>query len=183
MRHIIAFNADTGEKLWSHPMLQQNPARNIHPNTPLYSNGEIFSITGYSGGSMLLRLRNGGRAVEQVWTNNVDNQIGGAVKVGNYVYTSGMNNRGFFCIDWRTGEVKHRSTDLGNGTTIYADGMIYFYSDRGEVVLIRPNPDRLEVVSRFTITKGTDQHWAHLVIHNGVMYVRHGDALMAYKVK
>jgi len=30
---------------------------------------------------------------------------------------------------------------------------------------------------------GTDQHWAHPVIHEGVMYIRHGNALMAYKVK
>jgi len=30
---------------------------------------------------------------------------------------------------------------------------------------------------------GADQHWAHPVIHRGVLYIRHGDALMAYKVK
>jgi len=179
-QHIIGLNANTGELLWSHP---QTNRWNIHPNTPLYGNGMIFSTTGYGGGSVMIRLINNGRAIEQVWTNNVDNQIGGAVKIGNYIYTSGHNNRGFFCIDWNTGEVKWRATEVGNGTTIYADGMLYFYSDRGEVFLIRPNPERFELVSRLPITMGTNQHWAHLVIHNGVLYVRHGDAIMAYKIR
>ena len=66
---------------------------------------------------------------------------------------------------------------------IAADGMLYVYSDRGEMALVKPNPDRFELVSSFMVTLGTNQHWAHPVIHNGVLYIRHGDALMAYKVK
>jgi len=180
-QHIIGFHADTGEKLWSHPITNQ---WNIHPNTPVYGDGMIFVTTGYGGGSIMLRLTNGGRGIERAWTNNVDNQIGGAVKVGNYVYASGHNgSRGFHCVDWNTGEVKYRSTDIGNGTVIYADGMLYYYSDRGELALIRPNSERFEMVSRTSVTLGTNQHWAHLVIHDGVLYVRHGNALMAYKVR
>jgi outer membrane protein assembly factor BamB len=181
--HIIALNANTGAKIWSHRQLTQSPAsRNIHPNTPLYHNGHIFSTTGYRGGSMLLRLSANGQSVRQVWTNDVDNQMGGAVRIGNYVYTSGHQNRGFACIDWNTGNIKYRTTDIGNGTTVAADGKIYHYSDRGEIALIAPNPDRFELISKFNVTLGTNEHWAHLVIHRGVMYVRHGDTLMAYKI-
>jgi len=50
--YIIAFNADTGEKLWSHP---QTNEPNIHPNTPIYSDGMIFTTTS-AAGSMLLGL-------------------------------------------------------------------------------------------------------------------------------
>ena len=181
-KHIIAFNADTGEKLWSHPQTNSNP-NDIAPNTPLYSNGMIFSTTGYGGGSLMLRLTNGGRAVEQVWTNNVDNQMGGAVKIGNYVYTSGHRNRGFACIDWQTGEIKYRVNEISPSAIIAADGMLYVYSERGEVALVKPNPDRFELAGIFNVTQGTNQHWAHPVIHDGVLYVRHGNALMAYKIK
>jgi len=179
-KHIIAFNADTGEKLWSYPQTNSN---NIHPNTPIYSDGMIFSTTGYGGGSMLLRLKDGGKSVEQVWKNNVDNQIGGAVKMGDDVYTSGQNNRGFYCIDWHTGEIRYKVNQISPGAIVAADGMLYVYSSKGEMALVKPNPDRFELVSVFHVTLGTNQHWAHPVIHNGVLYIRHGDALMAYKIK
>jgi len=49
----------------------------------------IFSTTGYGGGSWLYRITDDGRGAELVWhNNNVDNQMGGAVKIGGYVYTS-----------------------------------------------------------------------------------------------
>ena len=35
----------------------------------------------------------------------------------------------------------------------------------------------------FEVTLGTGTHWAHPVINKGVLYIRHGDALMAYKIK
>jgi outer membrane protein assembly factor BamB len=180
LQHIVAFNADTGEKLWSHP---QTNKQNIHPNTPIYSDGMVFSTTGYGGGSVLLRLNNGGKSIEQVWKNDVDNQISGAVKIGDYVYTSGMNNRGFFCVDWKTGAIKYRVNEITPCAIIAADGMLFCYSDKGEVALVKPNPEKFELISSFKVTLGTNQHWAHPVIQSGVLYIRHGDALMAYKVK
>ena len=180
--HVIAFNADTGEKLWAHP--QNNAPYNIHPNIPIYSDGMIFSSTGYGGGSMLLRLTNNGRAVEQVWRNDsLDNQMGSAIRVDDYIYASGHRNRNWFCVDWRTGETMYRTGDSGECNVIYADGMLYVYSDRGTMNLVKPNPERYELISSFEVTMGTDQHWSHPVIHNGIMYLRHGDTLMAYKVK
>jgi len=178
---ILAINADNGEVLWVHP---QPSGNDIHPNTPIYSNGRIFSTTGYRGGAWGYRLTNDGKNAELVWHNEQpDNQMGGAVKIGNYVYTSGHRNRGFYCINWYTGETKWRVSQLAPNAIIAADGMLFVYSARGEMALVRPNPNKFELVSSFNITLGTDQHWAHPVIHNGVLYVRRGDALMAYKIK
>ena len=181
MQQIIAFNADTGEKLWSHPQINY---RNIHPNTPIYSDGMLFSTTGYRGGSLMLRLKNGGKAVEQVWKNEeLDNQIGGAVKVGDYIYASGHEaSRDWFCVDWKTGQTKYKARGLSQCCVIATDGMLYVYSDRGTMNLIKPNPEKYELVSSFAVKYGTDNHWAHPVIHRGVLYIRRGDALMAYNL-
>ena len=180
-KDLIAYNANTGEKLWSH---QQINYRNIHPNTPIYYNGLIFSTSGYKGGSVLLRLKDGGKAVEPVWVNNdMDNQMGGAVKAGDYVYGSGHENRFWYCIDWKTGKTMYKMDGLSQCNVISADGMLYVYSDKGTMNLIKPNPDKYELVSSFKVTSGTGEHWAHPVIHQGVLYLRHGDTLMAYKIK
>ena len=86
-------------------------------------------------------------------------------------------------MDWKTGETKYMVPDIAPCNVIFADGMLYCYSERGTMNLVKPNPDKFELVSSFDVTLGTEQHWAHPVIHNGVLYLRHGDALMAYKVK
>ena len=177
---LNAFNTETGEMLWSHVIQSEN---DINPNTPLYSNGLIFFSTGYRGGSWQLRLKDNGRAVEQVWHNPADDQHHGPVKVGDYVYlTSHTGNRGFYCIDWKTGETKYNARHP-QSAMVYADGMLYAYGYDGKMYLIKPNPEKFEIVSSFNITLGTDEHWAHPVIYQGVMYIRHGNALMAYKVK
>ena len=180
-QHIIAFNAGTGEKIWS--FTQKNFPWNIHPNIPIYSDGMIFSTTGYKGGSMLLRLKNGGKSVEQVWKNaELDNQMGSAVRIGDYVYASGHQNNHWFCVDWKTGNTVYKVRDIAPCNVISADGMLYCYSEKGTMNLIKPNPEKFELISSFHVTLGTGTHWAHPVIHDGVLYLRHGDALMAYKI-
>jgi outer membrane protein assembly factor BamB len=179
--YIIAVNADTGEKLWSVP---QTNEYDIHPNTPLYCNGLLLSATGYRGGAMMLRLTDGGKSVEQVWKNDeLDVQFGGFVKLDNYIYASGhQSGRYWLCVDWTTGETKYKDRTISPCNVITADGMLYCYNDRGVMYLIKPNPEKFESVSSFKVTLGTEQHWAHTVINNGILYVRHGDALMAYKI-
>ena len=176
---LVAFNANTGDVIWAY---SQPSGNTINPNTPIYSNGYIFSSTGYGGGSWRLRLKDGGKAIEEVWHNSADNQHHGPVKAGDYVYTTAHNNRGFHCIDWKTGETKYK-VDHPQGSMVYADGMLYCYDDKGGMSLIKANPDKFDLLSKFNITLGTQEHWAHPVIHQGVMYIRHGDALMAYKIK
>jgi outer membrane protein assembly factor BamB len=176
---LVAFNARTGELLWE--VDQKNPYGHS-PNTPIYADGCLFSTTGGGIGSVLLRLTNGGRSVEKVWTNEMDNKIGGAVKVGDYVYGSGEKNRYWYCIDWHTGKTVYKDSKIGVGNVIAADGMLYCYSDRGEMALVEATPEKFNIVSQFKITLGTAQHWAHPVIYRGVLYVRHGNTLMAYKI-
>jgi outer membrane protein assembly factor BamB len=179
--HVIGVNADTGEMIWSHP----NSNRwSIHPNTPVYGDNMILVTSGYGRGSTMLRLTNGGRSVQQAWFNeNLDNRIGGMVKVGNYVYGSGDNNRFWFCVDWHTGRIMWQERGLAMGVIIANKDMLYLYTDRGDMILARATPEKFDIAGRFPITLGTNQHWAHPVIYNGVLYVRRGDTLMAFDVK
>ena len=178
---INAFNADTGELLWSYP---HQSANTINPNTPIYFDGKIFATTGYGGGSLLLQITDNGKAVEQLWHNSdLDNQMGGAIKIGDYIYGGGHNNNNWFCIDLSTGETKYSVQEIGRSNTITADQMLYVYSERGWMFLVKPNPDEPEIVSKFEIKHGENQHWAHPVIHDGVLYVRRDNAMMAYKIK
>lgn len=179
--HVVGLDAADGKVLWSQP----HPNRfSIHANTPIYHNGSVFFFSGYGQGGGLLKLSADGSSANLEWTQKkIDNRIGGAVLVDGYLYASGDNNRFWMCVDWNTGEVKWEAKGLANGTVIQADGMLYGYTDRGELFLAEAKPSAFNIVSQTKVELGTNQHWAHPVVNKGRLFVRHGNTLIAYKIK
>ena len=178
-QHIIGVEATTGELLWA---VEHGNIRSIQSNTPVYSENMILVASVYKGSTMI-RLTEGGRKAEIAWQiPEFDNMMGGLVKIDEHVFGT-CRQRLWYCVNWKTGEIIFTDSEIGaSSVTIFADGMFYCYSDRGELSLISHSKDKLNIVSRFNITKGTDQHWAHPVIYQGTLYVRRGEAVMAYKI-
>ncbi|MDF1576330.1 MAG: PQQ-binding-like beta-propeller repeat protein [Bacteroidales bacterium] len=178
--HLVGFDAATGEMLWK----QHQPNEwSVHSNTPIYQDGRLFYLSGYGQGGGMLELSRDGNSVKKVWSHTrMDSRMGGAVLVDGYIYGSG-DSRVWSCLDWESGEEKYTSGEIGIGAVIYADGMLYCYTQKGELALVKPNPSGFQVVSMTKVAKGSEQHWAHPVIYDGILYVRHGRALVAYKVK
>jgi hypothetical protein len=145
---------------------------------------------GYNMGSYMLKLNDDLKGVDLVWRNNdLDTHIGGYVLLNNIIYGSNWINNtqgNWVAVDWNTGETKYNDAWEGKskGSIIASDNMLYCYDERrGTVGLVNPTSDKFDVVSEFRITKGEGPYWAHPVVNNGILYIRHGYALMAYKVK
>jgi outer membrane protein assembly factor BamB len=180
-RDVVALETTTGKLIWSYPYANQ---RNIHPNTPVYHQGDLFVFSGYGMGGYKLRISSDGNSVTQVWENKLlDNQLGGVVLIDGFIYGAGDRNRRWFGVSWETGDVVSESREIDKGTVIAADGMMYAYTERGELALLKPDKGRFEITGKTNITHGKNQHWAHLVINNGILYVRHGNAIMAYNIR
>jgi outer membrane protein assembly factor BamB len=179
--HIVGIDITNGNLLWSFPFKERN---SVHPNTPIYIDNKLLCLAPQIG-AVMLQYKNGGREVEKMWASGQLDPISGhAMIVGDYIYCSGWtNSKKWFCANRHTGEIMYEDEQLFTGAVIFADGMLYCYTERGEMALVRPNHERFEIVSQFTIERGDGQHWAHPVIHNGILYVRHGNSLMAYKIK
>jgi outer membrane protein assembly factor BamB len=178
---VVGLNAANGNVLWSTPFQNR---WSVYPNTPIYKDGELYVYSGYGTGGYKLNLVAGGQSVVKAWENDrLDPKTGGAVLVDGYLYGSGDRNRRWFGVDWKTGEVVHESRDIDVGTVIAADGLLYAYTERGELALLKPDNGKLSVVSQTRIELGSEQHWAYLVIKDGILYVRHGNALMAYDIR
>jgi outer membrane protein assembly factor BamB len=180
--HIIGLDASNGKLLWSH---SQPNEYSVHANTPVYADGGILCFSGYGQGAPKLKLSPDGSSVTQDWfAKTFDSRMGGAVYIDGYVYGSGdVAGKEWQCLDWKTGEQKYASTAAAKGAVIYADGMLFGYSQRGELFMAKATPTEFKISGMTKITLGSDQHWAHPVIDNGVLYVRRGNALMAFKIK
>jgi outer membrane protein assembly factor BamB len=179
--NILGIDASNGNLLWS----QNHPNEySVHPNTPLYHDGALFCFSGYGRGSVMIELDEQGNKVGTKWTEkSLDSRMGGAVLIDGYLYGSGDYDRSWKCLDWETGKQMHESTSIGNGVVISADGLLFCYSQRGELALVQASPSEFNVTGKTRVSLGSGQHWAHPVIHEGRLYVRHGSVLMAYRIK
>jgi outer membrane protein assembly factor BamB len=181
---VIGVDAETGEFYWSIEMRQQYQ---IHANTPVYHKGRILCSTAEDksdlDGSAQIQLSMDGKKAEVAWRNvSVKNLMNGYILKNGFVYGSPFNRSEWYCVNWKTGDIKYISKAFKSGAVIYADGLFYCYSHTGEMGLVDANPNEFKVISSFRVPLGTKQHWAHPVINNGRLYVRHGNALMVYDI-
>jgi len=192
--HVFGVDASNGDILWkvSHyqsddPNLRQYEL--IKCTTPLYKDGMIYVTGGYDTGGMMVKIADDGMSAKVVWTDSVlDDHHGGVVLINGYIYGSNWLNNSdgnWCCIDWKTGKKMWEEHWNCKGSVISAEGMLYIYDEKhGNVGLLKADPEKLDLVSSFQVTQGkAGPFWAHPVIHNGVLYLRHTNALMAYDIK
>lgn len=178
---LIGLDANTGELLWSQKM--ERWPNDIHCNVPLYEDGFLYTNDRGGNGFVKLQLSSDGKGVTEIWKNfKAGNVQGGFVKIGNFLYGSRYRPSRFETISASTGEVVD-SLKFSHGSTIYADGLLYCYTEQGMMGLIRPDNGKSELLSSFKIADGTLEHFAHPVIRDGVLYIRHGKVLLAYDIR
>ena len=134
---------------------------------------------------MLLKLGTSGKKIipETVWNATImDNHHGGVILHEGYLYGSGHNSRGWFCLDFMTGKEAWKSR--GKGSLVYADGMFYCLEEKGTMKLVKASPEQYFEVSSFEVPEGGEgMHWAHPVVCGGRLYIRHADKLFVYGIK
>ena len=198
LRNIIAINASDGSILWKidhTEALDSKKSKEVWGDaplikcvTPLYNDGKIYVTGGYEHGGIMLKMSDDCKSVTVEWTDEVlDVHHGGVVLVDGYIYGSNWlsnSNGNWCCIDWNTGKKMYEERWKCKGSVIAADGMLYIYEEKGGTVgLLKPDPEKFDLVSSFKVTEGSGPHWAHPVIKNGNLFIRHGNALMVYDLK
>lgn len=189
-KFVFGMNAPDGKILWKFNFgaLAGPKAYNIQINTPIYWNGRIFVSQGYNQPNVMLELAEDGNSVKQLWSDpTMDTHHGGQVLIGGYIYGSNWENNAkgkWVCTEWNTGKTMYETEWINKGQIIAADGMLYCYEEKsGNIALVKPNPEKFEIISSFKVPLGSGVHWSHPVISDGILYIRHMDALMAYNVK
>lgn len=194
INYILGVNANDGEILWKVRYSDIQPP-SFHPwaprnncITPIYKDGNLFITSGYDHVGVMFKLINDGNDIQQLWINStLDCHHGQVVLLDNYIYGANWidNQKGnWCCIDWNTGETMYEKEWNTKGSISAADNMLYCYEERrGNLALVEPTPDDFKIISSFRIKEGSGPHWSQPVIKNGVLYIRHGEALMAYDIK
>ncbi len=187
--HLMGIDCETGELLWSHeqdntPLEKREPGMgDTHGNTIIFSEGNIYYAEGDGNCGVKLKLSDDGSSITEVWRNpGFDTYMGGIVKIGNMLYGCGYRKNLLVSVDAGTGAITD-SLKIGRGAIIAADDMLYYYTERGIMNLVGINGGKMTEVNSFRIKKGSKEHFSHPLIRNGVLYIRRGNALMAYGIK
>lgn len=181
-RHLVGVNVETGEVVWRAPFDTEAEDPN-HSVSPVYEDGRIYITSGHRDGGCLYELAADGKCIEQRWTDDTLNCLhGGLVIVDGYVYGTSTKGR-WISLDLRDGNLMYETRGVGMGSVIYADGMLYCYGEKGTFGLVKAIPGEYQLVSSFKIPGGASPHWAHPAISDGRLYVRHGNAIMAYDIR
>jgi outer membrane protein assembly factor BamB len=178
------YGVDTrsGRLLWKVDFKNE---RELNLTDAIVFNDYVFITSGYGIGCRLLKLKasDKGFVPETVWKSELmDNHHGGAILHNGYLYGSGTNSRGWFCLDFLTGKQVWNTN--GKGSLTFADGMLYLLDERGTMKLVRATPDKYELKGEFKVPSGGESmYWAHPVVCGGRLYIRHGDKIFAYSLK
>lgn len=181
--HIFAVDRSNGDLLSSYK-LEGYEIDGEHCNSPVYSDGHIYFIGNdeKGKGAVKLKLSQDGKSINEVWYNKkIRNNFSGYVKTGNHLFTTVKGNW-LKALDLDSGIVTD-SVKVATGSLIYADEKFICYGNNGTINLINYKQNKLEVIGKLKIKEGTGHHFSHPVLANGIMYIRHGNALMAYQLK
>lgn len=177
---FMGIDAKTGKLLWKETFTSEYPD---HANTILFEDRAIYTAAPIGHGVLKYILSDDGLSITKVWCDTiVSNYFGGMIKLADKLYIgAGGRSKNLLTLNANTGEIID-SLETGSGSIIYADSMLYTYAHKtGKVCLV--DPESFEIKGSLQVEKGTKEHFSHPVIKNGVLYIRHGNTLLAYDIK
>ncbi len=176
---IVGLDPENGDLLWAHEHVNQWKT-NI--STPVFAHdGTLYVSSSGDAGSRMLKLgrKEGKTTVEELWiSRKMQVGQGNAIRVADRIFGSAGGNTSFIgASDARTGKVAWRQRGFSKATMIYADGKLIILDEDGVLAIARPQPDRLEVLSKFQLFH--DRSWSVPTLIGKKLYVRNQKRIVA----
>jgi outer membrane protein assembly factor BamB len=145
----------------------------------------------YGPGAALIDLKEG--KPKAVWTDAEKDAIDRSlachwstpIHVNGFVYGSSgrhSNDAEMRCVELATGEVKWAKKRTYRCTFLLVDGHVISLGEDGTLSLIKVNPEKYELVSKFEVPELVYPCWAPPVLSNGILYIRGKGRLVALEL-
>ncbi len=174
---LCGVDLESGAVLWRQPI---EAFRGMNILTPLVIGDRVFT-SAYNGRSQLFQVSYGpgdGWSVQEVWGQGSQAYMSSPLRIGDSIYMHLKNER-FTNIRVDDGSINWTSSPMGKYWSLITNGdQILSLSNRGELRLIRPSDEKLEVIAE---VKVADDSWAHLAVQDGFVIVRDLKALKVFR--
>jgi outer membrane protein assembly factor BamB len=194
---LNGFAAKNGKLLWSAPITKKY--QYVIASSPLIKGNLVYHSAGDEDKIChLFEIGKDNKAKEKYSKpsqKNMKNDHGGVVLIGDHVY--GYSDRGWACQEFQSGKRNWGEEEFvgqKSGSTIGANGMLYLYTDKGEIGLAEANPKEFTLISSFRIpelskfpktrpTSRSSGAWSHPAIANGYLYLRDAEFIYCYDIR
>ncbi|MBI3822567.1 MAG: PQQ-like beta-propeller repeat protein [Planctomycetes bacterium] len=198
---VSGIDAKNGNTLWTKTFFKGT--NDGIGSSPIVIGNSVFVSAGFGGGCQLFDIGKDGTAKPTYKTNavklKVQNTHGGLVLIGDYLYGHSESKK-WVCQEPKTCTVQwtHAGTlknKLGciSGSIVSAEGLLYLYTDDGDVGLVEADSTAFKLISTFSIpvksqipanrnTSRQARVWAHPAIANGHLYLRDHEYIFAFKI-
>jgi len=181
---LAGLDIANGRELWN---ISWPTDYDVNATTPLVIDDRVFITSGYSTGSMLLKVDQ--TKADSLWgLESFSSHHSDPYVIDGYLYGysgDSFQNRGsFMCVDMNTGEEKWRTNDMGWGTCILVDGYLLCSDIKGNIFLMRPDPDKFIQVTNLTSAFGDVKGpvWTMPVVANGKLFLRFKQKMICYDI-
>ncbi len=178
-------DAADGHECWSFPFGQRGPTVNA-ASPVVFADGHLLVTAAYGIGSVYAAFD--ATSVTPGWqgTDSLASQYATPVEVGGHLYAiDGRDDvppADFKCLDRQTGRVLWTERNFGYGTLLEADGKLLAVCTAGEIVLVRPDRARLDVLARARPFTAGGPLRALPALASGRLYLRNDAELICLDV-
>ncbi len=202
---IVIHDRKTGKLLRE---LDLSQGYDEHSCWPIYKEPYLWTASPFRSGSQLYEIPEDLDSDEELkltWTSKtMSNDVLSSVLVDDHIYgfdifdvqsKTQRPSRGMFrCIEFmsgtekwsqgtgnpRRGGKKDDPNEIGQSGIVAVDGKLILLNERGELILLKANPEKLEVLARTSLLGG-ELTWTPPILHRGRLYVRnHSRAVCVY---
>jgi outer membrane protein assembly factor BamB len=179
---VIGIDPNDGTLLWRIPFTTNFDQNSI---TPVVS-GDTVIYSGLDNGTTAVRVIRKGTTwtPQELWKNDqVSMYMSTPVIVNGTLYGLSHRNRGqFVAVDVQTGRSLWRTPgrEGDNASVISAGPLLLLSTTNGELIVVRPNPERFDELKRYQIAESAV--WAHPAIAGPAILVKDLDTLTCWSV-
>ena len=167
-KDLTGVDPESGKVLWSKEIAS---FRGMNILTPTVYKDSVFT-SAYGGTSQLFNvsMESDSATATEAWKNPSTAYMSSPIVIGDHVYLH-LRNQRFTCIALRNGQTKWKTETFGKYWSMVANGdKILALDERGDLLLIRVNPEKFELIDQRKIT---DQPaWAHLTVVGDQLFIR-----------
>lgn len=176
---LLVVRADDGREVWSLPW---ETDWDVNAAAPIYHEGHLFFSSGYGTGACLVRLETKGERLSatEVWRSKVlRNKFQSSVLHDGHLYAS--DERALRCVEFLTGAERWNVPRIQDSTLVLAQGHVFLLTEEGELQIAAATPSGFNPKTTARILDG--RCWSVPVLHNGRLYARDQERVVAFQVR
>jgi outer membrane protein assembly factor BamB len=163
---LFGVSQTDGKKQWEFPWKTRYE---VNAADPIVVDNKVFISSGYNRGCALIEISGG--AVNKLWENkSMRNHMNCCVLSDGFLY--GFDDGSLACLKFADGSEQWSERSLGKGALMMsADGRLICMSDKGELVIVKTDPQQFTAIARAQILPKA-RCWTTPTLANGRIYAR-----------